>query len=468
MLEKQTTYRKARPSNGRSFRLGIAGQFRLIISVALVVAVLGIWSYVELTDTMETAHNLETIDRDFEESNTIVVALRKEPTRVARVLEWLKEHYEYASFLVVDDEYTFIAQSEPPPPLEVLDKVANYHWDIALVLPLVDAKGERFYVTVIQDPPSTKLTWIHRYELILPAFVMIVFLIATMVLARRVLGPIRQISSVAQAIADGALHQRTSVSQNNELGDLAHAFNVMADRNAELLLAQKHLLAQVGHELRTPLARVRVALDIARDRITEANESPLADADVDLEEMARLISDILAVSRLETADVQGTLAETLRTEEFQFATLTEEIVGRFSTTHPGRTRCPSPIATCELLGDRVLLGRVLWNLLENAHNHSPPDTAIELHTTVENQHAIWVVNDAGDGIAPELLERVFEPFFQGRSSGASTMGGFGLGLSLCRRVVDAHRGSIKLENRVEGGLSVRVMLPLAPATEVQL
>ena len=78
-----------------------------------------------------------------------------------------------------------------------------------------------------------------------------------------------------------------------------------------------------------------------------------------------------------------------------------------------------------------------------------------------------MVEDAGCGIEPDLLVRVFEPFFQGRASGASTMGGFGLGLSLCKRVVDAHGGSIALENRVGGGLRARVMLLLAPATETQ-
>lgn len=459
------TDKEPRSSKRWSPRLGIAGQIRLVVVAAFAVSVLGVWGYIAFTDVQEQGHNVRAIDAHFEEAITIVVALRDQPSHVDQIRRWLEAHYERSPFLIVDDEYEFIAQSDPPPPPERLDEVAHYDWEMALVIPFTDAQGERFYVMVMHDLPTVLSSWVDRFEIVLPAFLLFVFFVATMVIARRVLGPVRQVSTAARAIASGALHQRTNVARHDELGDLARAFDVMADRNAELLLAQKHLLAQVGHELRTPLARVRVALDIARERVPDADQTPLADVDVDLEEMARLISDILAVSRLETADVQGRLEETLRVEELQFATLTEGVVGRFSAAHVDRNISCHVMEPGDVLGDRVLLGRVLWNLLENAHNHSPPDESIELHTTFEGQHAIWVVEDAGGGIEPDLLARVFEPFFQGRVSGASTMGGFGLGLSLCKRVVDAHGGSIALENRVGGGLRARVMLPLAPATE---
>ena len=446
-------------------RLGLAGQFRLIISIAVMVAIVGVWGYVELTDAREASHNVRLLDTRFEEATTVVVALRNKPPHLARALEWIKEHYTYASYLIVDDAYALIAQSEPPPPSEHLDKVAHYDWDIALALPLVDAEGERFYVSVIQESPAVQPSWIDRFEFILPAFLSLVFLGATIVLARRVLSPIRHISNVANTIAAGTLHQRTGVSRGDEIGDLARAFDSMADRNAELLVAQKNLLAQVGHELRTPLARIQVALDIAKEKESSSDERPFSEIEIDLEEMARLISDILAVSRLETADVQGTLEGSLRIEELDFALLTKEVMGRFSATHPDRILSGGVATSCELIGDRVLLARVLWNLLENAHKHSPLDEPVMLSATVEEEQVTWVVEDAGCGVEPDLLVRVFEPFFQGRTNQAATMGGYGLGLSLCKRVVDAHGGSILLENRREGGLRARVSLPLVAAKE---
>ena len=465
-LDGSAAIKKVDSSRRRSIRLGIAGQFRLIISIAVTICVLGLWAYVALTDAREVPLDPGAISKRFEQNSTVVVSLQNKPPHVDRVLKWLKAHYHHASFLVVDDDFTVIEQSEPPPPAEHRHKVASYPWDMALVLPLIDASGERFYVTVIQELPSSPAVWIDRFELIIPAFLIIVFLIATIALARRVLNPIRQVSAAAQAISAGALHQRPTFARNDELGDLVHAFNVMADRNADLLLTQKQLLAQVGHELRTPLARVRVALDIARERLALADAPQLHDVDRDLDEMARLISDILAVSRLETAQIQGGIGSMLRLEEVQLDALINEVTQRFATTFPDRQISPSVIESGELLGDRILLGRVLWNLLENAHKHSPPDTPIELSATFEDRHAIWVVDDAGDGIDPELIERVFEPFVQGRSRDASTMSGFGLGLSLCKRVVDAHSGHIALENRSDGGLSARVVLPLAPTTEI--
>lgn len=462
MAPKRYSTNKARP---RSLRLGIAVQIRLVSVAAFVICVLFVWGYLVAVGEQDPEHGIEVLDLDYEMATTLVVALRDEPEHVAQVSRWLQTRYPHSPFIILDHDHTLIAQSDPPAPQERLDEVEWYDWEVALALPFTDAQGDRFYALITHDRPYFYPAWVDALELLTLLMVGLVFFVATMVLARRIVRPIRQVSVAAEAIAAGALDRRTGVVREDEIGDLARAFDVMADRNAELLLAQKHLLAQVGHELRTPLARVRVALDIARERVPDADETPLADVDADLEEMARLISDILAVSRLETADVQGTLAETLRTEELQFTTLTEEIVGRFSSTHPGRTLSPSTTPSGELLGDRVLLGRVLWNLLENAHKHAPPGTSITLRAAIEGLYAVWVIEDAGSGIDPELLVRVFEPFFQARASGASTMGGFGLGLSLCKRVVDAHSGSITLENRLEGGLRARVMLPLAPSTE---
>ena len=127
---------------------------------------------------------------------------------------------------------------------------------------------------------------------------------------------------------------------------------------------------------------------------------------------------------------------------------------------PERAVTPCFIDLGIFVGDRMLLGRVLWNLLENAHKYSSIQQAVSLQISMQNDQLMLEVKDEGEGIPQECLDGVFEPFFQGRSSETSTMKGFGLGLSLCKQVVLAHCGTIELKNRVVKGLIAQVTLPI--------
>jgi signal transduction histidine kinase len=459
-----------RGSGRTRVRLGVGVQIGLVLFAGFVVATLGQWSFEAMLDARAHQRGVDVSDPELADALPLAIEVRDHPEHAEVVKTWLMSEYRQATFSVFDDAGTLITSSEPPCSEDV--SVADVDWDAprtlpsgAWVHPMSDRDGARFYAVVTDDVPPA-LDWGFEHEAYLfPVLIAVVFIIISIVLGYRIVRPVEQMTRAARAIAAGSLHRRSGVVRGDEIGELARAFDTMASRNTQLLLAQQTLLAQVGHELRTPLARIGVALDIARERVAHADAPQLHDVDRDLDEMARLISDILAVSRLETAQMQGVLGATLQLEEVQLDALVEEVVRRFSTAFPDRRISPCMIEPGEILGDRILLGRVLWNLLENAHRYSPLDQSIGLRTVVETQRVVWLVEDRGEGIDPDLSARVFEPFFQWRTAGDATTGGFGLGLSLCRRVIDAHGGTIALENRTGGGLCARVTLPLAPPAE---
>ena len=459
--------------SGRArLRLGVGVQIGLVLFVGFVIATLGQWSFETLLDARARQHGVDVWDPELEDALPLAIEVRDHPDHAEAVRAWLMSEYRMASFSVFAADGTPITSSVPPAEEDV--SLADVDWEEprtlpsgATVVPLSDSDGNRFYAVVSDNAPAELRAWLDAEDYSFFLLIAVVFITISMVLGYRIVRPVEQMTRAARAIAAGSLHQRSGVVRGDEIGELARAFDTMASRNTQLLLAQQTLLAQVGHELRTPLARIGVALDIARERVAHADAPQLHDVDRDLDEMARLISDILAVSRLETAQMQGVLGATLQIEEVQLDALVDEVVRRFSTAFPDRRISPCMIEPGEILGDRTLLGRVLWNLLENAHRYSPLDQSIALRTFVETQRVVWLVEDRGEGIDPGLSARVFEPFFQGRTAGGATTGGFGLGLSLCRRVIDAHGGTIALENRTGGGLCARVTLPLAPPAEDQ-
>lgn len=459
--------------SGRSrVRLGVGVQIGLVLFAGFVVATLGQWSFETILDARARQHGVDVWDPELEDALPLAIEVRDHPEHAEAVRAWLMSEYRMASFSVFAADGTPITSSVPPAEEDV--SLADVDWEAprtlpfgATVVPLSDSDGNRFYAVVSDNAPAELRGWLDAEEYSFFLLIAVVFITISVVLGYRIVRPVERMTRAARAIAAGSLHQRSGVVRRDEIGELAHAFDAMASRNAQLLLAHQTLLAQVGHELRTPLARIRVALDIARERVAHADAPQLHDVDRDLDEMARLISDILAVSRLETAQMQGVLGAKLQIEEVQLDALAQDVVRRFSAAYPGRRISPCMIEPGEFFGDRILLGRVLWNLLENAHRYSPMDQSIALRVFVETRQAVWLVEDRGEGIDPDLSARMFEPFFQGRTAGDATTGGFGLGLSLCRRVIDAHGGNIALENRTGGGLCARVTLPLAPPAEEQ-
>lgn len=276
--------------------------------------------------------------------------------------------------------------------------------------------------------------------------------------------PLEHVAATAEKFGSGDLAARTGVEKlprrwvADEVRDLGFAFDTMADRISRVVLEQRELMAAISHELRSPLGRARVALEIARERTeslsTEEVSAPptaparlvrsLDDVDRQLVEMDAILGDLLASARAGLAD--------LRREPHPFATWIEERAAA-ETTGPVEIVVEAPAQDVVLSIDPALLGRAVHNVLANAWAHGHSKDVPLVMTVAANDDVVRVaVRDRGPGFAADILPRAFDPFVTGTGSARSPGAhGIGLGLSLVRRIVEAHGGRVSAENVDEAG-----------------
>jgi signal transduction histidine kinase len=257
----------------------------------------------------------------------------------------------------------------------------------------------------------------------------------------RTLRPLRSLHEGVTRLSDGQLDVVVPSWTRDELGLLTDAFNQMVRRIREMLRARDQLLLDVSHELRSPLTRVKVALAL----LPEGDKTRRIAADVI--EMETMITELLELERLREG--RG-----IRTESRDLVPILREVVERFEDRPPG-VRFASNAAEIVLEVDGDSLRTVLRNLLENAIKYSLPDSGaveVSIAETTETAGTVVVhVTDDGPGIPEEDLASLFEPFFRVDRSRSKKSGGYGLGLSICKRILEAHGGRIAAENNPTRG-----------------
>ncbi len=290
---------------------------------------------------------------------------------------------------------------------------------------------------------------------------LVILVLGALLTARWIVRPVERLSRTARALGSGDLTARSRLDRSDEIGELGRRIDEMADRIEGLLVSEKELLANVAHELRTPLTRIGVALDLASEGDAGAARASLAEIAVDVSELETIVDDILMAMRFEVA---GTAELPLRRAVIAPAEIARAAEDRLRGRHPGR---PLEVAVAEALPpihvDPRLFRRVIDNLLENAHKYSPdPDARLDLTVTAtESTGVTFELRDRGIGITADDLPRVFAPFFRGDRSRSREAGGVGLGLTLAKRIVTAHGGTIELSSTPGTGTTVRVTVPAA-------
>jgi signal transduction histidine kinase len=281
-------------------------------------------------------------------------------------------------------------------------------------------------------------------------------------LTRRISRPVEEITQAARALGAGDLAARAKVVAHGEMGELAQAFNEMAGRIQALLRNERELLANVSHELRTPLARIRMALELAAEGDLERARRYLGEIGTDLGELEQLLEDVLAAARLELAPVAGE-GFPLHRAPVEAQSLLDEAAARFRAAQPQRELVLEVEGALPALSaDRALLRRVLGNLIDNARKYSDEGQPITIRASASGAMLELEVRDRGIGVEPADLPRLFTPFFRTDRSRARGTGGVGLGLTLARRIVEAHGGTIAFESQVGIGSTVRIRLPAMP------
>jgi len=297
----------------------------------------------------------------------------------------------------------------------------------------------------------------------------VMFAGAAALLARRISQPLERLTAAVRRLGTGDLAARVPLDQRtwwrrrppsrgDELAELTQAFNDMAERIERLIAGQKELMANVSHELRSPLTRIRVALELL-PRNEEA-DARLHDVEADLDELERLIEDVLTTARL---DATGLPPHPSRMDARQIMADLAERASRDPAT-AGLTVSLGGSASVECVADPALLRRAVWNLIENAAKYGAPP--ITLAAEREGSDVVLSVTDEGAGIPPEERERVLAPFY--RLDKARTpegpAHGFGLGLTLAHRVAEVHGGRIVIgpangQGGREHGCRVSLILP---------
>lgn len=278
-------------------------------------------------------------------------------------------------------------------------------------------------------------------------------------LSRHVTSPLAQLRQATRALSAGRLDAHTPAKlagRKDELGLLARDFNAMAGRLQALVSTREQLLRNIAHELRSPLARLRLAAELAR-RKDERQDLQLDRIERECERLDSLVGNTLRLARMGALPVP---TETLDLAEVVSAVVDDaryEAGGRQIhiawDAHP-----PVP-----LVGDRYSLASAIENVLRNALRFAPAHSTIRVRLQVNEQEACLDIDDRGPGVAQDELESLFEPFYRTASGARAPGSGAGLGLSIAHAAIAAHKGRISARNMSPQGLSVRLELPLLPA-----
>lgn len=290
----------------------------------------------------------------------------------------------------------------------------------------------------------------HAILLILLLLVIVAVVVTTHAVLRRLLRPLRVLSDGVARLSEGQLDVALPNGKRDEFGRLTTAFNSMVGRVREMIRARDQLLVDVSHELRSPLTRMKVALELPP---TDEQRSRLAE---DVAEMERMVAELLELERLRSG--RG-----LRIVNQDLVVILCDVVANYRDRPPG-VRLVTPSSEIPIAVDVEKFRTVLRNVLDNAVKYSVPQSRPVEVSAVEQRGTVEIrVTDDGIGIPDGDIERVFEPFFRVDASRSKSTGGYGLGLSICKRVMEAHGGSIAVERARGRGTSFVLTLPMRVA-----
>jgi two-component system sensor histidine kinase CpxA len=336
--------------------------------------------------------------------------------------------------------------------------------------------GKR-YTLVLELPPGPRV-FFGPHDIPLLGIAVMVSGLVCYLLAWSMTSPVTRLRKAAQSLAAGDLSARTGApvgGGRDDLTELMRDFDRMAERIEGLVDSQSRLLKDVSHELRSPLARLSVALGLARQRVASEVgpevapelESSLNRIELEADRLNQLIQRLLTIARLES----GT--DGLRKTELPLRELVEEVARDAEYETPGRRCRVTTEATADpadpflVEADPDLLRSAVENVVRNATRYTAEGTTVEVR--LERQRAangeeeiIVRVLDSGPGVPDEALQKILEPFYRLDDARNRQTGGAGLGLSIADRAIRLHGGQLRASNRKEGGLEIEIRIPAAP------
>lgn len=334
--------------------------------------------------------------------------------------------------------------------------------------PAVSASGKNYLFIAVVPIHREQHTWIEDlFRFASPQLPVAIAIggLTTFVLVLIFTRPVVRLRKAALELAQGNLgtrvregRPRSGLFKGDEFDALVRSFNHMAERLESLVNAQKLLLRDVSHELRSPLARLSVALELSREDADPTMSTHLDRIERETERLNQLIGQLLTLSSMEAAESLDKI------EPVSLKELLEELIP--DATYEARQRDASIglQAECECVveGRRELLYRAIENVVRNAVRYTAAGTQVEIRLRKDNQNRMAVVDvsDRGPGIPESELNLIFRPFYRVDMARSAQTGGVGVGLAIAERAVKLHHGHISASNRADGGACIRISLPL--------
>lgn len=335
------------------------------------------------------------------------------------------------------EPYYFVAAFAPPRPREPFEANA-------------DRKIDKPHPKFTFDPAAVRYVWL-----------LLAVLLSSLLLAWMFSQPLRNLTRSTRRFADGDMETRVDqhISKRHDaIGELGREFNHMAEQVAHLLDSHKQLLRDVSHELRSPLARMQVALSLLEQRSDGKPSKEHERIGLEIDRLNALIGQIITLSRLDSGERQ------LERGPIDLTAMINELVedARFEHLNDGRqVHCDMP-PELEMNADGEKLHSAIENVLRNAMKYTAENSIVTVTLSSDHSAIRLQVCDQGPGVPEAALGRIFDAFYRTQEARESSNGGSGVGLAISRLVVEMHGGRISAANRPEGGLCVTITLPVTP------
>jgi len=440
-------------------------RFRLLVTLLLVIVVaMGGIALASTQVTTRTFQNYERHrgmmrDQRFENFLAWQYVQREGWTGIQSDLERMGQ-ITGERVLLADMKGHIVADSEG----ELIGQPVGQSWGApsAMIVKNGTPVGALYVGAPDLSPPPPKgegfLASVNRALLLVAAIAGLGAVLLILSLSRRILAPVEALTAAARRMEAGDLSQRVQVTSSDEIGDLARAFNSMADGLARLEQLRRNMTADVAHELRTPLTSIRGYLEALQDGVVQPEPRIIAALHGEAMHLSQLVDDLHELALAEAGQ--------LRLERYP-VDLTGVVSGVVKAVRPRaeaagialQVDLPEDLPLADVDPQRV--GQVLRNLLDNGLAHTGPGGEIRIAARVSGEWIEVNVRDTGSGIAADDLPHVFERFYRADKSRSRATGGAGLGLAIARQLVEAHGGRVEVESEIGQGTRFTFTLPVA-------
>lgn len=465
-------------------------QFRLILGFAvilvLVLGSVGVYARTEVTNAVERYEDevISVREERLQAMITRLLASGRRGPQLEQIIEQAGSLYGIR-IAVADEAGTVISQTQVAPEYAIFGDnfqpqgregvfpkfgrlresrpispkggqfLPIYDGDIPLGSVAITAAGLDSFVR--PEPPAVAIIANVDSFLLWTGLAASVFAIAiSMFVSRRTLSPLRSLQYAAERLGAGDLAQRVRVSRNDEIGEMAETFNAMAEGLEQAEAQRRILMADVAHELRTPLANIQGYVEAIRDGVVVANEATIDTLHLQVLHLAHLIEDLRLLALAEAGalplDPQpASLVDVVSTSADAFRPRAD--AKRIALTFTGPNSMPATSI------DKERIAQVMGNLLENAIRHTPEHGTVSVTVGTTASHAHVSIADTGPGIPDSELDRIFNRFHRLDPSRSRETGGAGLGLTIAKQLVEAHGGSITVNSTEGQGSTFTFELP---------